>query len=442
MAPTPKIVSSRLDDPTAHSLQRFLDTGGYTALRKAVRDMTPRVVHEEVRASGLTGRSGGKAFPTAAKWDLLAEGDPRYLVVNGDESEPGFFKDRALMESDPHQLIEGLLLCAYAMGIRKAFLYVRGEMALAIERVTRAVDDAYRHGAAGPHIFGSEFSCDIVVCAGAGAYIVGEETALIESLEGKRGFPRIKPPFPAVRGLYTQPTIVNNVETLSTLPWIVQHGGAAYAAFGGGRFVGTRLFCLSGRINNPGTYEVELHNTTFRELLFDPAFGGGIPAGRELTAYIPGASFPWFFPEQLDLRLDGDDVEPNGSSLGSGIIVLDETSCPVRAAWRLVRFFAKESCGQCSPCREGTSWLETIMYRIEHGQGRREDLDLLLDIGDNISPGPFPHPPRPDSPAVPFPYGQTTICPLGPSGVSPVDSSLGRFRDDYLAHIDHRRCPH
>ena len=440
---TPRMVSSRLDDPDAHRLERFRSTGGYEALRHAVSTMTPQQVTEEVRTSGLTGRSGGQAFPTAAKWDLLAAGDPRYLVVNGDESEPGFFKDHLLMQRDPHQLIEGTLLCAYAIGVRQAFIYVRGEMALAQERIASALNDAYEFGAVGSRIFGSDFSCDVVLCPGAGAYIVGEETALIESLEGKRGFPRIKPPYyPAVVGLYHRPTIVNNVETLSTLPWIVANGGAAYAEFGGGRFRGTRLFNLSGRINRPGTYEVELHHVSYRELLFDPRFGGGIPNGNALRAFIPSASFPWFFPEQLDLRLDGDEVIANGSSLGSGVVVLDESCCPVRTAWRLVRFFARESCGQCTPCREGAGWLEKIMRRIELGLGRKEDLGLLLDLGDNISPGPFPHPPRAGQPAVPFPYRQTTICPLGPSAVSPIESSVEYFRDDYLRHIEEQRCPY
>jgi len=442
--PTPKAVSSRLSDPDAHRLDRYLATEGYTALRRAVTQMSPTEVHEEVRASGLTGRSGGAAFPTAAKWATLPAGAAPYLVVNGDESEPGFFKDRALMEADPHQLVEGALLCAYAIGAARVFVYVRGEMALAQERLTQAVVDAYTYGAVGANILGSGFGCDVVIHAGAGAYVVGEETALIESLEGKRGFPRMKPPHPTAAGLYGEPTVVNNVETLSTLPWIVRNGGAAYAAHGGGRFPGTRLFCLSGRVNRPGVYELELHHATFRDLLFDPRFGGGVLGGAALRAFIPGASFPWFFPEQLDLGLDGDEVGANGSSLGSGVIVLDSTSCPVRAAWRLVRFFARESCGKCTPCREGTSWLETVLGRIEAGNGRPEDIDLLLDIGSNISPAPFPHPPDPRSgePAIAFPYRQTTICPLGPSAVSPVESSIRRFRDDYVAHVAGGGCPY
>lgn len=442
---TPRIISRRLDDRLAWKLQRYLDTNGYSALRRAVAAMSPAEVHAQVKASGITGRSGGAAFPTANKWELLRDAEPKYVVVNGDESEPGFSKDRTLMELDPHQLVEGTLLCAYAVGAHYAVIYVRGEFALAQERLGQAVSGAYEIGAAGASIFGSDFSCDLVVHPGAGAYIVGEETALLESLEGRRGFPRIKPPaFPATMGLYGQPTIVNNVETLATLPWIVSNGGDAYRTYGGGRFFGTRLFSLSGRINKPGVYEIELHRPTFRDVFFDDQLGGGIRDGGRVRAFIPGASFPWFFEEQLDMHLDGDEVSANGSSLGAGIIVLDESCCPVRSAWRLVRFFARESCGQCTPCREGLNWLEKIMYRIEHGAGRKEDLDLLLDVGEQISPGPFPHPPRPDldEPAVAFPYRQTTICPLGPSGVSPIDSTVWRFRDDYLRHIEDGGCPY
>jgi NADH-quinone oxidoreductase subunit F len=439
----PRIVSTRLAVSEGHTIERYMSDGGYRALRATVTQMTPDDVQREVQLSGLTGRSGGAAFPTAAKWGLLLDRYPRYLVVNGDESEPGIFKDRALMEADPHQLIEGALLCAYAIGAHHIFIYIRGEMALAQERVITALNDAYELGAWGPAIFDSSFRCEISVNAGAGAYIVGEETALIESLEGKRGMPRIKPPdFPATRGLYGYPTIVNNVETLSTLPWIIANGGASYAQLGGGRYRGTRLFSVSGQIRKPGIYEVELYKNTFRDLLFSEAFAGGLRPGRQLRAFLPGPSFPWLFPEQLDLRLDGDAVASNGSSLGPGIIVLDSTSCPVRVASRLVRFYAHESCGKCTPCREGTTWMASIMGRIEAGCGRIEDIDLLLDVGAGISPPPFPHAPDPSTgtPAVPFPYKQTTICPLGPSAVSPVHSSIFRFRDDYLSHIRHGRC--
>lgn len=441
---TPRIVSARLDLDDGYQLDRYVATGGYLALREVLTRLTPKQVQAEVLASGLTGRSGGAAFATGAKWATLADARPRYLVVNGDESEPGFFKDRALMERDPHQLVEGALITAYAIGADLVVIYVRGEMALAQERLIGAVNSAYQHGWAGRDLAGSGYSCDVVVHPGAGAYVVGEETALLESLEGKRGFPRIKPPwYPSVRGLYGRPTIVNNVETLSTLPWILRHGAAAYSSLGGGRYTGTRLFCLSGAVRRPGTYEMELDRTSFRDLILGPHFGGGMSSDSALAAFIPGASFPWLFPEHLDLALDGDEVTANGSSLGGGVIVLDEATCPVRVAWRLVRFYFKESCGQCTPCREGTGWMEKVLRRIESGAGQASDLDLLLDVGDNISPAPFPHSARPDwgQPAVPFPYSRSTLCDLGPSAVSCVDSSIWRFRDVYLEHIRGGRCP-
>jgi NADH-quinone oxidoreductase subunit F len=438
------IVTARLDDPEAHTLSGYLATGGYEGLRAALR-MEPSALVDEVKASNLTGR-GGAGFPAGMKWSFLPKGvTPVYLVVNGDESEPGTCKDRPLMEGDPHQLIEGILIASYAIQADRAFLYVRGEMALAQERLATALNDAYAAGYVGQDILGSGYSVDIVLHWGAGAYIVGEETALIESLEGNRGMPRIKPPyFPAAKGLYLQPTVVNNVETLSTLPWVLRNGGATYAQMGGGRSTGTRIYCLSGHVVRPGNYEVEQHVATFRDLIYDPVYGGGIREGRALKAFIPGgASSPWFYEEQLDLRLDADEVGPAGSMLGSGaVIVMDETTCAVRAAWRLVKFFAHESCGKCTPCREGGAWLEKILHRIESGAGRESDLDLLLDVGDNISPGPFPRPPVDGQAGVPFPMKQTTICPLGPSAVSPTYSSIFRFRDEFLTHIKEGGCPH
>jgi NADH-quinone oxidoreductase subunit F len=421
-----------MDDPDSHTLDRYLATAGYDGLRAAVA-RPPADVVEEVKTSGLTGR-GGAGFPTGIKWGFLPpDVFPRYLVVNGDESEPGTFKDRQLMERDPHQLVEGALIAAYAIGADRVFCYVRGEMALAQERVAQAIAGAYRIGAAGTDIFGSGFSVDVVLHWGAGAYIVGEETAMLESLEGRHAYPRIKPPyFPATKGLYYQPTIVNNVETLSNLPWILRHGGAAFAALGVGRSTGTRIFCVSGHVNRPGNYEVELVKTTFRDLIESPHYGGGVRDGGQVKAFIPGgASAPWFFPEHLDLPLDADEVAKAGSMLGSGaVVVMDETTCPVRAAWNIVRFFAHESCGQCTPCREGTWWQDKLLARIECGQGRAEDLDLLWDVSDNISVG------------LAWPPLMTTICPLGPSACSPVASSMRRFRDDYLIHVKEGGCPY
>ncbi|MGH9067502.1 MAG: complex I 51 kDa subunit family protein, partial [Acidimicrobiales bacterium] len=358
----------------------------------------------------------------------------RYLAVNGDESEPATFKDHLLIESDPHQIIEGALITAYAIGATRIFFYVRGEFALGLERMQAALNQAYRHGAVGRHILGSGFSVDAVVHPGAGAYICGDETGLIESLEGKRGFPSINPPYyPAAIGLYGEPTVVNNVETMSNIPWIVLHGGDAFAALGEGSSTGTRLFALSGHVRRPGNYEVEMSKTTFSDLIHAPVYGQGMRPGRTLKAFIPGgASSPWFGPDQVDLRLDQNLVGQAGSMLGSGsIVVMDDSDCVVRAAWRITRFFHRESCGQCTPCREGGGWLEKIMRRIEDGAGREEDLDLLMDVCDNISPGLHYWPPE-----------QTTICPLGPSIPPSIVCGIRMFRDEYLRHIKDGGCPY
>ena len=421
----PRIITSRFDNADSHTLAGYEATGGYQALRKAL-EMGPSAVSDEVKTATLLGR-GGAGFPAGVKWGLAPENVwPRYLVVNGDESEPGTYKDRLLMERDPHQLIEGVLLASYAIGCGQAFLYVRGEMALAQERIATALNEAYAAGYVGKNILGSDFSMDVVLTWGAGAYIVGEETALIESLEGNRGMPRLKPPFfPAAKGLYMQPTIVNNVETLSNLPWIVINGGEAFAALGAETSRGTRMFAVSGHVKNPGVFEVEYGVTTFRDLIYAPQYAGGIIGDRALKAYIPGgASAPWFFEEHLDLPLEKVTVDRAGSMLGSGaVVVMDETTDAVKACLRVVRFFARESCGKCAPCREGTTWLEKILQRIQDGYGRPSDLDLLLDVSDNISPG------------ITWPPKQTTICPLGPSAVSPIASALQRFRPEFEARI-------
>jgi NADH-quinone oxidoreductase subunit F len=330
------------------------------------------------------------------------------------------------MERDPHQLIEGVLIACYAVGCTQAFLYVRGEMALAQERIAQALNEAYDKGYVGKDIMGSGFSCDVVLHWGAGAYIVGEETALIESLEGNRGMPRLKPPFfPAAKGLYLQPTIVNNVETLANLPWILLNGGSAFAELGAEASRGTRMFAVSGHVKNPGVYEVEFGTTTFRDLLYAPLYGGGIRDGNALKAFIPGgASAPWFYEEHLDLPLEAKAVGAAGSMLGSGaVVVMDETTDMVKACARLVRFFSRESCGKCTPCREGTDWLEKILERILDGQGRPEDVNLLLDVCDNISVG------------MAWPPKQTTICPLGQSATTPIASAVMRFKDEFEAYV-------
>ena len=419
------IITTRFGYDDSHTLQRFLATGGYEGLRAALRK-PPQQVVDDVKSASLLGR-GGAGFPAGVKWGFPPQGVwPRYLVVNGDESEPGTYKDRMLMERDPHQLIEGMLICCYAVGLGQAFLYVRGEMALAQERIADALNEAYAAGYIGKNILGTDFSVDIVLTWGAGAYIVGEETGLIESLEGERGMPRLKPPyFPAAIGLYQKPTIVNNVETLSNLPWIMRNGGEAFAALGAETSKGMRMFAVSGHVNKPGVYEVEFGVTTFRDLIEAPIYCGGVRDGKKLKAFIPGgASAPWFYDEHLDLPLEAGAVGKAGSMLGSGaIVVMDEDTDIVRACHRIVRFFAKESCGKCTPCREGTNWLDKILRRIIDGHGRPQDVDLLLDVCDNISPG------------INWPPRQTTICPLGPSAVSPIASAVSRFRHEFEAYV-------
>ncbi len=415
---TSHMVERRRDSNT---LEAYLASGGYEALRTGL-EMEPAAIAEIVKTSNIRGR-GGANFPTGVKWGFLAPVKPSYLVINADESEPGTFKDRQLLERDPHQLLEGVALSAYALGCNHAFIYIRGEYPRPARRVQRAIDEAVAAGYLGEDILGSGFDLEVTVHLGAGAYICGEETALLNSLEGRRGEPRLKPPFPAVEGLYAKPTIVNNVETISNVPWLVLHGGEAYANMGPETSAGTRLFSLSGHIVKPGNYEVVM-GMTWREFIYD--LGGGIPEDRALKAWIPGgASAPWFVPEEhIDLPVTIDDTGVNGSMLGSGaVVIMDETTNVVGAAHRIVKFFAHESCGQCTPCREGTTWLENMLWRILHGYGRPKDMEMLLDVCDNISPG------------LRWPPAQTTICPLGPSAVSPVRSLMTHFRDEVEAMI-------
>jgi len=441
----PAVVSSRFGVMDGHTMAGYTSSGsykGYEALRQ-VLEMSPGQVASVVKDATVLGR-GGAGFPAGVKWGFCPPGVwPRYIVVNGDESEPGTYKDRLLMERDPHQLIEGCLIAAYAIGAAQVFLYARGEMPHAQERLAAALNEAYAAGLIGKNILGTDFSVDIVLHWGAGAYIVGEETALIESLEGNRGMPRLKPPFfPAAKGLYMAPTIVNNVETLSNLPWLFNHGVEQYRSVGTEASPGTRLIALSGHVNNPGIFEIPQGTTTFRDLFEKEIYGNGIRTGHELKMFIPGgASAPWFFPEQIDLPLEGRLIGGEGSMLGSGaVIVMDETTDAVRAVLRLVRFFARESCGKCTPCREGTTWEEKILQRILDGHGRPSDIDLLLDVADNISPGPYPAAADPNNglAAIPFPPRQTTICPLGPSSVAPITSAIRRFRHEFEAKIVQR----
>ena len=435
----PKIVTSRFEYEDSYTLQRYLATDGYQGLRAALGRAATEV-HDEVRSATVLGR-GGAGFPAGTKWGLTPQGVyPRYLVVNGDESEPGTYKDRLLMERDPHQLIEGCLIACYAAGLSQCFLYIRGEMALAQERVAAALNDAYAAGYVGKNILGSKFSVDIVLHWGAGAYVVGEETALIESLEGNRGMPRLKPPyFPAAIGLYGQPTIVNNVETLANLPWLMLNGAEAYTAIGTKTSPGTRMVAVSGHVNRPGVYEIINGITTFRDLLYKEEFCGGIRNGNQLKAFVPGGgSAPWFTEDQLDIPFEGPQAGAAGSMLGSGaVMVMDETTDIPAAALTLTRFYAHESCGKCTPCREGGTWLERILSRVVDGKGTMADLDQLIEVGTSICPGDFPHASNAKLgiSAVPFPYKMNTICFVGPSAYAPVNSALVLFREEFEAKI-------
>jgi|TARA_B110000444_G_scaffold71726_1_gene67456 NADH-quinone oxidoreductase subunit F len=436
---TPRIVTSRFDYEDSFTIERYEETGGYQGLRTAL-SKTPEAVHGEVRDASLLGR-GGAGFPAGVKWGFCPPGVwPRYLVVNGDESEPGTYKDRLLMELDPHQLIEGCLIACYAIGLSQCFLYVRGEMAVAQERIAQALNEAYEAGYIGKNILGTEFSVDIVLHWGAGAYVVGEETALIESLEGNRGMPRLKPPyFPASIGLYGQPTIVNNVETLSNLPWILSNGSEAFKAIGTETSPGTRMVAVSGHVKRPGVYEIVNGTTTFRDLIYGETMCGGIRNDAALKAFVPGGgSAPWFTADQLDLPFEASQVGPEGSMLGSGaIMVMDETTDIPAAALTLTKFYAHESCGKCVPCREGGTWLEQIMRRIVNGSGTKRDLDLLIEVGETICPGDFPHASNKEKglSAVPFPYKMTTICFVGPSAFAPVHSALTLFKEEFEVKV-------
>ena len=404
------------------TLKGYRKQGGYDAWFKLLKEKQPSEVTDLTKASGLRGR-GGAGFPTGMKWSFVPNnlGKPKYLCVNCDESEPGTCKDREIVENLPHQLLEGIGIACYAVGIQKAFIYIRGEMLEGYLSLKKAIEEAYQAGIFGKNIQKSGFELDVVLHRGAGAYICGEESALLSSLEGERGFPRLKPPFPAVSGLYACPTVINNVETLATLPVIFRMGVEEYAKLGTEKSKGTRLVSLSGHINNPSNFEIELGQVTFQQLIED--FGGGVRLGRKCKAIIPGgASAAWLFPdEHYQVTLDFEAIQAAGSMAGSGaIVVMDEETCVVAAALNLVEFFHEESCGKCSPCREGTQWLVQILHRIEHGEGRPEDLDLLEDVCKSI-------------------LGKT-FCPLGDSATVSVDSSLKRFRAEYEHHIKEKCC--
>ena len=416
-----KILLRNTNVPDSHTLAVYKSRGGYGAWENVIRDIGPEQLIEEVKASGLKGR-GGAGFPTGMKWGFVPKDSPKpkYLVCNADESEPGTFKDRLLIEKDPHAIVEGTLIAAYAIQSHTAFIYIRGELAFGATILERAVDEATRDGYVGRNILGSGYDLDVIVHRGAGAYICGEETALLSSLEGGRGWPKVKPPFPATHGLFGCPTVVNNVETLAALPWILVHGAAAYAAVGTEKSKGTKLFSVSGHISKPGVYELEMGYPLVKFLEEDC---GGVANGRKLKGVIPGGgSMPVLrFDEIEKVNLDYESVQAAGSLLGSGgVIVMDDTTCMVRAAWNLARFFAHESCGQCSPCREGCHWMEKIFHRIENGAGENADLDLILNVSGNIM--------------------GNTICPFGDAAAMPAAAFIKKYREEFEEHIAKKRC--
>jgi NADH-quinone oxidoreductase subunit F len=413
------ILTKYVRQPNSHTLDFYRQHEGYDALKKAL-GQTPDSLIDLVKASGLRGR-GGAGFPTGMKWQFVDKKiEPRYIACNADESEPGTFKDHLLMERNPHLLIEGCAIGCYAIGAKVAYIYIRGEFYHVQRVLEQAIADAYAAGFLGKNILGSGFDCDVYVHRGAGAYEAGEETALLESLEGKRAQPRNKPPFPAVVGLYNKPTAVNNVETLCNIPLIVARGAEFFAALGPEKNGGPKLYCVSGHVKRPGVYEASM-SITLRELIDGHA--GGVRDGRTLKAVIPGgSSVPILLPDQLDTQASFDAIQKAGSLLGSAaIVVLDDTTCMVWLAENLLHFYRHESCGKCTPCREGTDWLHKILQKIERGEGQLRDLDLLSSISANI--------------------GGKTLCAFGDAAVTPVVTTLKHFRHEYEAHIKTGHCP-
>ena len=417
MAQYEKILLRNMEQPGyTGSLKEYEQTGGYQALRKVLKDFSPDAVIEAVKKSGLRGR-GGAGFPTGVKWGFIPKDHPgpKYLCCNADESEPGTFKDRQLMERDPHQMLEGMIITCFAIGAQTAYIYIRGEFRLGAKILWRAIEEARMAGYVGENILGSGKTVNIYVHQGAGAYICGEETALLESLEGKRGMPRFKPPFPATHGLYQKPTVVNNVETMANIPHIINKGGEWFASIGSPpKSTGTRVFCLSGHVKRPGNYEVPM-GIPFREFIYD--LGGGMRSDKPLKAFIPGgASAPFLTPEHLDIKMDFESVALAGSMLGSGgVTVMEEGTSMVWAALRLMEFFYHESCGKCTPCREGSSWMVQTLQRIWRKQGRHGDIELLEDLCKNIA--------------------GRTVCAFGEAEVGPVLSTIKHWRHEYEALI-------
>jgi NADH-quinone oxidoreductase subunit F len=413
------VISKRWGIENSTKIDVFLQNGGYQALDKALKQMTPESIIDEMKKSNLRGR-GGAGFPTGMKWSFVPKDSPKakYVICNADESEPGTCKDRPLMEMDPHQLIEGMVIAGRAIGSHQGFIYIRGEYRYVLDIVQGAITEAYERGYLGKNILGSGFDYDLLIHTGAGAYECGEESALMESLEGKRGYPRIKPPFPAVVGLYGCPTIINNVETLSAVPAIILGGGEAYANLGTPKNGGTRLLCVAGHVNKPGIYEIPL-GMNMKEFIYGMA--GGITGGKKLKAVIPGgSSCPLLTADEIDIPMDYDSVAKAGSMLGSGgMVVMDEDTCMVDMARRIMHFYAHESCGWCIPCREGTTWLRKMLERLHAGYGREQDIDMLSELSKNILGRSF--------------------CPLGDAAAMPTISIVQKWRNEFEDHL-HGRC--
>jgi NADH-quinone oxidoreductase subunit F len=417
----PKVCLWTLDHPNPGSLETYVANGGYEVLKRILAEKTPaEQIIEQVKISALRGR-GGAGFPTGLKWSFMPRGfaGDKYIVCNSDEGEPGTFKDRDIIEFNPHQLIEGMVIAGYTLGARAGYNYIHGEIFELYESWERALDEARRAGFLGKNICGSGWDFDLHAHQGYGAYICGEETALLESIEGKKGQPRFKPPFPASYGLFGKPTTINNTETLASIPWILKHGGQAFLELGKPNNGGTKIFSVSGHVNRPGNFEVPL-GTPFAELL---EMAGGVRDGHTLKAVIPGGSSAPVLPADIMMgcTMDFDSIAKAGSMLGSGaVIVMDDSVCMVKALERLAYFYYEESCGQCTPCREGTGWMYRVVQRIEHGQGRPEDLDLLMRVGTNIA--------------------GRTICALGEAAVGPVHSFIKHFRQEFEYHIENKKC--
>ncbi|MCJ8210769.1 NADH-quinone oxidoreductase subunit NuoF [Mucilaginibacter sp. RS28] len=423
-----KLLLEHINVPGINTYDVYRSKGGYASVEKALKTLTPDEVVEEVKKSGLRGR-GGAGFPTGMKWSFLAkpEGVPRYLVCNADESEPGTFKDRYLMTYIPHLLIEGMIISSFALGAKTSYIYVRGEMMPQIRILEKAIAEAKAAGFLGKNILGSGYDLELYVQPGGGAYICGEETALLESLEGKRGNPRIKPPFPAIAGLYGCPTVVNNVESIAATVPIIRDGGEEYAKIGIGRSTGTKLISASGNLNKPGVYEIEL-GIPVEEFIYSDEYCGGIANGKRLKAVVAGGSSVPILPANLILKTAAGEGRvmsyeglseggfATGTMMGSGgFIAFDEDQCIVRNTWNFTRFYHHESCGQCSPCREGTGWMEKVLHRLEHGHGKMSDMDLLVDVSKKIE--------------------GNTICPLGDAAAWPVASAIRHFRDEFEWHV-------